>query len=181
LQSNDRKENQSVRVSEQKDERPQSNKAGRSLADLRAVLSSISNTDSSGDASGNKKSDKKDNREKKESVPTPPPAKPAERRNELAEALGSLSGTGAVAKPSESVKAANRPIATTEPLRSPVETPASVTAKVELAKLAAEAEEAFKDLEAGAGVSAGADDPLAPKRIERMFRHTGNERSPFST
>ncbi len=54
----------------------------------------------------------------------------------------------------------------------------TAVAKAELARMVAETEEAFKNLENSAPP---ADDPLAPKKIEKMFRQPSNERSPFAT
>jgi hypothetical protein len=65
--------------------------------------------------------------------------------------------------------------------KKPDHKPSPVIAKVELAQLAAAAEEAFKALDNPTKQPAHDQDPLAPKKIERMFRQPHNERSPFAT
>ncbi len=56
--------------------------------------------------------------------------------------------------------------------------PDTSLAKEEIARLAAEAEVALQRLETNTTQN---DNPLAPKKIERMLRSSGNERSPFTT
>jgi hypothetical protein len=55
----------------------------------------------------------------------------------------------------------------------------------ELSRLAKEAEEAFLELERNASKpvsnSVTTDDPLAPKKIERLFKSGGGEKSPFAS
>jgi hypothetical protein len=53
--------------------------------------------------------------------------------------------------------------------------------KDELSRLAREAEAAFAELERVTTKGAvNADDPLAPKKIEKLFKSSGSERSPFA-
>ena len=58
----------------------------------------------------------------------------------------------------------------------------AVSARAEIKRLAEEAELAFANLENKNKVPDWVtDDPLAPKKIERMFRQPKDERSPFSS
>jgi hypothetical protein len=87
--------------------------------------------------------------------------------------------------------------AQTPPTPTPTPTPAPVTtptasvaeaARAELERLADEAEAAFRTLESAPEVTKVPpastienDDPLAPKKIERLFKQSGQERSPFAS
>lgn len=62
----------------------------------------------------------------------------------------------------------------------PAPTPTPVDTKDDLAKLAAEAEAAFEALE-NTHRNEVVDDPLAPKKIEKLFKSSGGERSPFAS
>ena len=72
------------------------------------------------------------------------------------------------------------PAKTDTPPPPPKPAPAPVETKDDLAKLAAEAEAAFEALESTHRAS-NADDPLAPKKIEKLFKSSGGERSPFAS
>ncbi|HMO77658.1 MAG TPA: type IV secretion system DNA-binding domain-containing protein [Candidatus Paceibacterota bacterium] len=70
------------------------------------------------------------------------------------------------------------------PTTPPTTQPHKPEERLELERLAAEAEEAFVLLEtnhAAANSSSVADDPLAPKKLERLFRQAKDERSPFAS
>jgi hypothetical protein len=75
------------------------------------------------------------------------------------------------------------PIQTTTPQKSePEKTP--VANREEIERLAAEAEAAFSALETTTAPEARndtADDPLAAKKIEKLFKSSGGERSPFAS
>ena len=65
-----------------------------------------------------------------------------------------------------------------------VEAKSPVEGREEIAKLAAEAEAAFSALETHAAPEAKqdtSDDPLAAKKIEKLFKSSGGERSPFAS
>ncbi len=51
----------------------------------------------------------------------------------------------------------------------------------ELERLANEAEKAFLELEQESGKPLVVEDPLAPKKIEKLFKQGGHERSPFAS
>ena len=53
--------------------------------------------------------------------------------------------------------------------------------RLELERLAEEAEAAFRDLDNEVSKPAKADDPLAVKKIEKLFKQGGHERSPFAS
>ncbi len=150
--------------------------AKTSLDDLRAVLASIS-------APAGKE---------KTAVPpirtevTQPVGSPS-KHNEIT--LGATLAEAGVPKPARDRQASqpqteNRQRervvgSSSRPHPTPKVTPAPVSQKDEFARLAAEAEDTFSKLDTATPLSA--DDPLSPKKIERMFRQSGNERSPFAT
>jgi len=97
--------------------------------------------------------------------------------------------SGTVATPQ--VKEAGAPSASTQSVRQVINinvAPATPEAAVpgpgrekeELIRLAAEAERAFTQLESKQN-EPEKDDPLAPKKLERMFRKPTHERSPFAS
>ena len=53
--------------------------------------------------------------------------------------------------------------------------------RLELERLAEEAEAAFRDLDNEVSKPAKVDDPLAVKKIEKLFKQGGHERSPFAS
>jgi len=138
--------------------------AKSSLEDLRAVLATISTTapkpKAEGESGDGTRSDTKTSTGRHEND-----RKPTDK-NALAAALAEAGVPKPVAKP-----VAPEPAVTKA---SPTD-----SAKDEIARLAAEAEDAFSKLDNTPARSD--DDPLAPKKIERMFRQPQNERSPFST
>lgn len=67
-----------------------------------------------------------------------------------------------------------------EAIKPPQQT-TPATERAELMELLAETEATFSTLEAGSSTkSVVSDDPLAPKKIERLFKQGGQERSPFA-
>ncbi len=161
-------------------------KLEQSLADLRAVLANLTASEQTQSA------ESKSTPVKRGTEPASVAAAAKEdqkkmggstHRQELATVLS------VVAKPVESSEAVTtpspRPASPAAPLtKSAAATPQAaapdtVSAKVEIARLAAEAEATLRDLETASPTAT--DDPLAPKKLERMLRSTGNERSPFAT
>ena len=57
--------------------------------------------------------------------------------------------------------------------------------RAELERLTRETEMAFKHLEVQSGIGVDKkledNDPLAPKKIEKLFKQSGSERSPFAS
>jgi hypothetical protein len=162
-----------------------SHSSGKSLEDLRSVLAKLSVNDNKNEA---KKSDGK-------SVENKIEAKEIERKNNLADALGKISGgqTGVVAQKENSIvdnetesegrkikvvlKSDEMPAQTINPNHASAD-----FAKAEIKRLAAEAEVAFASLAEKQPIAEpDKDDPLAPKKLERMFRQPKDERSPFSS
>lgn len=153
---------------------------GKSLEDLRSVLAKLSISEN--------KTDKKAEENKIE-------AKEITRKNNLAEVLGKISTnqndairTSEKSVPSNRVENESRKLnVTLSPDESSKNTvvqknPLVDSAKAEIKRLAAEAEVAFASLaEKGKAIDKHSDDPLAPKKIERMFRQPKDERSPFSS
>ncbi len=134
-----------------------------SLDDLRAVLATISSPSSKPkvESEGGERA-RQDEREKS-------PRKESERKPSDKKSLASALAQVGVS-PKESMP------------KSGIETSSHVpvsTAKDELARLVAEAEEEFSKLDVVP--PRHDDDPLAPKKIERMFKQPQNERSPFAT
>jgi Type IV secretion-system coupling protein DNA-binding domain len=158
----------------------------KSLADLRAVLASLTATEKAAPA-GESASKPKD-------VPNPGvKSGSGQHRAALAQTLSRVAQPAPLAEPAN-------PRAEVVPQEMTVLTPpaqpvrraedaapepsqrveSAVTPKEELERLMAETEAAFSALNAQ-GANSTSDDPLAPKKIERMFKQSGNERSPFST
>lgn len=163
----------------------------RSLAELRAVLATLTAKETAAEEkeetkavsavqSGNGKSTEKK------------PGSPAHRQ-ELASVLAQVAKpepTQTDGKTLSSIPLATPALTVTPPPTDlsletttspqPDISPDTVTAKVEIARMAAEAEAALRDLETNVSKPA-VDDPLAPKKLERMLRAPGNERSPFTS
>ncbi len=141
------------------------------VPDLKAILSKISQ----GEKVKNDQSDKN--------------IAPSKERNALADALKQ-----AGIKPDITVKSQPAPTPTPAPAPQKVEsvkpTPAPIKPievavpdyKDDISRLAKEAEEAFAELEKKTNPTPSTnDDPLAPKKIERLFKSGGGERSPFAS
>ncbi len=160
------------------------NVSGKSLEDLRSVLAKLSLAD---DNTETKNSDKKVEEKKIDSKGT-------ERKNNLAMALGKISdsqiksGINTEKRVADNenegrkIRLVSKP---EEPTNQTIITPYSSlvnSAKAEIKRLADEAEIAFAILaDKSEVVNSEEDNPLAPKKIERMFRQPKDERSPFSS
>ena len=74
---------------------------------------------------------------------------------------------------------------TPAPVHQKPEETKPVANREEIERLAAEAEAAFSALETHTAPEAkqdtASDDPLAPKKIEKLFKSSGGERSPFAS
>jgi len=131
--------------------------AAKSPEDLKAVLARLSQ---SGEAKG---------------VKTVAPDK-SPLRSALADVLKQVDTKGPEA-----------PVPTPAPAPAPApetEKPkAAAASREEIEKLAAEAEAAFSALETTTAPNADItpEDPLAPKKIEKLFKSSGGERSPFAS
>lgn len=183
---NGRSENRPVRETREGEMRRQeksesgNEKSATSLADLRAVLAKISSKENKEEG---EKTDAKMNGEVKTEEQKREGAKP-----ELAAILAKITPsptppedkTGATATAPLAPQAKKEQPAE-KTIAKPLENNAPQTAKVELARLAAEAEAAFQALENTPTTLPSSDDPLAPKKIEKMFRRPSNERSPFTS
>ena len=162
-----------------KTERP-SQSPGKSLEDLRSVLARLSNPESK--TNNNVSQNKLD-------------AKELDRKNNLADALGRISASKIESVSNSGSKEINREVEdksqkinvvlkSDEAFKSLAATDnlLAISARAELKRLSEEAELAFANLDdkKKAPVTT-TDDPLAPKKIERMFRQPKDERSPFSS
>lgn len=136
-----------------------------SLDDLRAVLAKIS-----GHNKSNTTEDKKDKstEDKSQSDKGKRSIKKKDNRGDLAAVL---KGMDLTSNEPEEKKSEERPRGS----RNKVEVD-----KEELARLASEADEAFNRLDSTAGPG-DTDNPLAGKKLEKMFKQPSNERSPFAT
>jgi hypothetical protein len=129
--------------------------AAKSPEDLKAVLARLSQ---SGEAKG---------------VKTVAPDK-SPLRSALADVLKQVDTKGP-----EAPVPTPAPAPTTEMAKPKV----AAASREEIEKLAAEAEAAFNALETTTAPKADitAEDPLAPKKIEKLFKSSGGERSPFAS
>lgn len=153
----------------------------KSAPDLKAVLSKLSNEEKQKTNKPNQSeaSDLKSAlKAVLDQVPKPvtdtPPAPPKPNPNPAPVPVP----LPAVDMPTAPVAAPEQPL----PVVTPTEDDTSkIDTRLELEQLAAEAEAAFQDLEKDLPKPPVADDPLAPKKIERLFRQGGQERSPFAS
>ena len=150
--------------------------AGKSVEDLRAVLAKISGVEQKNKPSTTVQA----------SVPPKDQAKPAlvpekseisPLKSALAEVLKNVEQKPSPALQSKSVIAAAPKV---EP------EPKVDDSRAELERLVAETEKAFQHLEKQPLPAAtvkidDTNDPLAPKKIEKLFRQSGTERSPFAS
>ncbi len=160
------------------------------LADLRSVLASISakeNSDKSrnSESKTTERSNQGSTEETKNKVGSPTAklelasalaqvqasAPPSSKEESLPSSKQRPDGGGSGSRPSQPIKVESQS-------NNQASTSAGADqAKAELARLVAETEQAFASLDN----SQVANDPLAPNRIEKMFKSPGNERSPFAT
>ena len=152
---------------------------GKSLEDLRSVLARLSASES------------KTNKEDQNKLD----AKETDRKNNLADALGKISGSKIelvsnsgsrdIKKEEENISRKINVVQKSDEVSKSLPAPENllaVSARAEIKRLAEEAELAFANLENKSKVPDWVtDDPLAPKKIERMFRQPKDERSPFSS
>ena len=167
----------------------------RSLEDLRSVLARISTAEKK-EAPASTASGHTHTQPAQSSKAAPQKADLASALQKIG-AVSSAVGTpvndaGAVVSSDQKHKlSANQPILKTEPVHIQKElvAPAVSTSDHhdELRRLVDETEAAFALLESTTQTGAatakpqGPDDPLAPKKIEQMFRQPRNERSPFTS
>ncbi len=164
---------------------PKEQKNERSLADLRSVLAALSTAevkDETTTTPSRSEVVKKDIPEPLRSPKeAPPPRAPLAQvlREMKPKAVREVSTiTQNTHRPSDEVRTTReQPTASVQAQSRTVD---AVDAKAELARLAREAEAAFQALDRK-DASVPPDDPLAPKKIERMFRSGNSERSPFSS
>jgi hypothetical protein len=138
--------------------------------DLKAILAKISGKDKPAGDVVSASLDKPEKSEKSDKLRTENPKEASPLKEALAAVLKSVETNPAAAVPPP--KPAPRPVTEPSP-QSPQYSAAA--AKAELARLEAEAEAELGRLE-----KAGqAEDPLSPKRLEKMFK-SGDERTPFA-
>ena len=169
------KDNRSKNITERTSQSP-----GKSLEDLRSVLARLSTSES--------KTNYNDSQNKLD-------AKEIDRKNNLADALGRISTSKIESVSNSGSRDINREVEnksqkinvvlkSDEASKSLTATDnlLAISARAELKRLSEEAELAFANLDdKKKALVTTTDDPLAPKKIERMFRQPKDERSPFSS
>lgn len=176
-----------VKVSEQSQENEKMPE-GPSLSELRAVLASISRNNNSESKPNNKPvsnsvADKKAKSNfKEETTRVKGQADKSELVSALAQAIGRDKFT--TVNENKNSREEEKPVVNNQENkrdeRGDLEAKNTQTDKLELARLAEEAENAFSQLDKTKNKDQD-DDPLAVKKIERMFRHPNNEKTPFAT
>lgn len=152
----------------------------KSLEDLRSVLAKLSVSENKTDNKSEKKVD----------------AKEIERKNNLAQVLNNISHQQTepisqdkkivteshVNEEARKIKVFPRPVEAVVVAPATSDNAQVDSAKAEIKRLADEAEVAFANLaDIDKTLDPDNDDPLAPKKIERMFRQPKDERSPFNS
>jgi hypothetical protein len=164
----------------------------RSMADLRAILARLSDEEQDKKSTNTVSSETTSAARPlpKESIATSAPASPAVTplRSALAEALSKVEQKPAletVTISKQSVDTHTESVSVFVPKMVAAKPPAQESTpaeRAELERMAAEAEAAFSHLESKPLVDVPVyDDPLNAKKIEKLFKASGNERTPFAS
>ena len=150
--------------------------AGKSVEDLRAVLAKISGVEQKNKPSTTVQASVPP-KDQAKPAPVPEKSEISPLKSALAEVLKNVEQKPSPALQSKSVIAAAPKV---EP------EPKVDDSRAELERLVAETEKAFQHLEKQPLPAAtvkidDTNDPLAPKKIEKLFRQSGTERSPFAS